>query len=161
MCIRDSNVTGSDDLTMQEIDEGNQVIYDAAGEEANVIFGWVSKEEMNDKVSYTVIATGFGHAHEKASKVIKEQKEKTEEQENKFAGYTVENIEIPTEPEELDTPTIFRVRGTNKILSDERSVPNSGFKLDQLDAFEGAEVEEKKDNKKNRGGSSFLRMMMD
>ena len=83
------------------------------------------------------------------------------EKDNKFAGYTVENIEIPTEPEELDTPTIFRVKGTNKILSEEKSVPTGGFKLDQLDAFEGAEVEEKKDRKKDRGGSSFLRMMMD
>ena len=155
------NVTGSDDLTMQEIDEGNQVIYDAAGEEANVIFGWVSKEDMNDKVSYTVIATGFGQTFDKSSKIVKEQIENVEEKENKYAGYTVENLEIPSEPEELDTPTIFRVKGTNKILSDDKSVPHSGFKLDQLDAFEGAEVEEKKDQKKNRGGSSFLRMMMD
>lgn len=155
------NVTGSEDLTMQEIDEGNQVIYEAAGEEANVIFGWVSKEEMNDNVSYTVIATGFGKDGEKSSKIVKEQVEPAKETENKFAGYTVENIEIPTEPEELDTPTIFRVKGTNKILSDDKSVPRGGFKLDQLDAFSGAEVETKNDDKKERGGSSFLRMMMD
>ena len=55
------NVTGSSNLTMQEINEGNNVIFDAAGEEANVIFGCVRKEEMNDYVSYTVIATGFAH----------------------------------------------------------------------------------------------------
>jgi cell division protein FtsZ len=146
---------------MQEIDEGNKVIYDAAGEEANVIFGWVSKEEMNDNVSYTVIATGFGNETKKTSKVVQEQKEETKEKQNKFAGYTIENIELPTEPEELDTPTIFRVKGTNKILSDDKIIPNGGFKLDQLDAFEGAEVEEKQEQKKNRGGSSFLRMMMD
>src|SRR3989339_1263776 len=53
------NVTGSNNLTMQEINEGNNVIFEAAGEEANVIFGCVKKEEMNDYVSYTVIATGF------------------------------------------------------------------------------------------------------
>ena len=53
------NVTGSSNLTMQEINEGNNVIFEAAGEEANVIFGCVRKEEMNDYVSYTVIATGF------------------------------------------------------------------------------------------------------
>jgi len=155
------NVTGSEELTMQEIDEGNQVIYDAAGEEANVIFGWVSKEEMNDSVSYTVIATGFGQAEDKKSKIVQEQKEAPKEKDNKFAGYTVENIEIPTAPEELDTPTIFRVKGSNKILSEDRSVPTGGFKLDQLDAFAGAEVEEKKEEKKKSGGSSFLRMMMD
>jgi cell division protein FtsZ len=156
------NVTGSDDLTMQEIDEGNQIIYDAAGEEANVIFGWVCKEEMNDNVSYTVIATGFGTDVKKPSKIVHDQKETPREKENKFAGYTVENIEIPTEPQELDTPTIFRVKGSNKILSEESIVPNGGFKLDQLDAFSSnTEVEEVTEQKKSRGGSSFLRMMMD
>ena len=34
----------------QEIDEGNSVIFDAAGEEANVIFGVVKKDEMNEFV---------------------------------------------------------------------------------------------------------------
>jgi cell division protein FtsZ len=155
------NVSGSDDLTMQEIDEGNKVIYDAAGEEANVIFGWVCKEELNDNVSYTVIATGFGNDSINASKIVQEKKETVKETENKFAGYTVENIEIPTVPEELDTPTIFRVKGSNQLLSEDRSVPNGGFKLDQLDAFAGVTVEEKKEDKKNKGGSSFLRMMMD
>ncbi|MEJ2494930.1 MAG: cell division protein FtsZ, partial [Ignavibacteriaceae bacterium] len=56
------NVTGSSNLTMQEINEGNNIIFEAAGEEANVIFGCVRKEEMNDYVSYTVIATGFDSA---------------------------------------------------------------------------------------------------
>ncbi len=49
-------------MTMQEINEGNNVIFEAAGEEANVIFGVVKKEEMNDYISYTVIATGFDSA---------------------------------------------------------------------------------------------------
>ena len=116
---------------------------------------------MNDNLSYTVIATGFVNDTKKQSKILPDKKETVAEKENKFAGYTVENIEIPTEPEELDTPTIFRVRGTNKILSDEKQIPNGGFKLGQLDAFENTEVEEKKEQKKDRGGSSFLRMMMD
>ncbi|MCB0747800.1 MAG: cell division protein FtsZ [Ignavibacteriales bacterium] len=155
------NVTGSDDLTMQEIDEGNKVIYEAAGEEANVIFGWVSKEEMNDSVSYTVIATGFGDSHKTESKFVAEKKEIKKEKEDKFAGYTVENFDIPAAQEELDTPTIFRVKGTNKILPEEKNVPRSGFKIEQLDAFETVKAEENKDDKRERGGSSFLRMMMD
>lgn len=51
-------------MTMQEVNEGNNVIYEAAGEEANVIFGIVKKEEMNDYISYTVIATGFDSARQ-------------------------------------------------------------------------------------------------
>ena len=116
---------------------------------------------MNDNVSYTVIATGFGQNDKTESKVFKEQKENDIEKKNKFAGYDVETFEIPTEPQELDTPTIFRQKGSNKILSEASAVPNGGFKLDQLDAFAGEEAEEKKEQKKDKGGSSFLRMMMD
>ncbi|MBI2419709.1 MAG: cell division protein FtsZ [Ignavibacteriales bacterium] len=53
------NVTGSSNLTMEEITQGNDVIFEAAGEDVNIIFGCVCKEEMNDYISYTVIATGF------------------------------------------------------------------------------------------------------
>ncbi len=155
------NVTGSDNLTMQEINEGNKIIYEAAGEEANVIFGWVSKEEMDDNVTYTVIATGFGNKDEYESKIVANGEKVNNESENKFAGYTVENFTVPTEQEELDTPTIFRVKGTNDIMKNKKSVPKSGFKLDQLDAFDGIETEEKDDEKKKKGGTSFLRMMMD
>ncbi|PID58152.1 MAG: cell division protein FtsZ [Ignavibacteriae bacterium] len=156
------NVTGSDDLTMLEIDEGNKVIYDAAGEEANVIFGWVSKEEMNDNVSYTVIATGFGDTDKPASKIVPEKKEETpEEKQEKYMGYSVENFEIPSEQEELEKPTIFRVKGANKMFLENQDVPNGGFKFDQLDAFEPAEVGKDEKKKHKKGGSSFLRMMMD
>ncbi len=74
------NVTGSNSLTMKEIDEGNKVIYDASGAGANVIFGWVSKEEMNEYVSYSIIATGFDaskvHKDEPMRKEIERSKEK-------------------------------------------------------------------------------------
>lgn len=153
------NVTGSDDLTMQEIDEGNKVIYEAAGEEANVIFGWVSKEEMNDKVSYTVIATGFGN-NKSERKAFTQTENNGADKEKKFAGFTVENFEVPSSVEDLDTPTIFRVKGTNKILSEAQHVPNSGFKIEQLDVFDEI-TNDKDEKKKDKGGSSFLRMMMD
>lgn len=153
------NVTGSDDLTMQEIDEGNKVIYEAAGEEANVIFGWVSKEEMNDKVSYTVIATGFGNNKSERNAFTKTENNGADK-EKKFAGFTVENFEVPSSVEDLDTPTIFRVKGTNKILSEAQHVPNSGFKIEQLDVFDEI-TNDKDEKKKDKGGSSFLRMMMD
>ncbi len=53
------NITGSGNLTIHEVYEGNKVIFEAAGDEAHVIFGCVRKDEMSDFVSYTVIATGF------------------------------------------------------------------------------------------------------
>ena len=54
------NVTGGSDLSMIEVSEATSVIYEAAHEEANIIFGAVIDPSMQDRVKITVIATGFG-----------------------------------------------------------------------------------------------------
>ncbi len=157
------NVTGSDDLTMQEIDEGNKIIYEAAGEEANIIFGWVNKEDMNEYVSYTVIATGFGEKESKIRTQIEKDIEKTEQPKKKegFTGFKYDKVQ-QNETIDLDEPTIFRVKGSKNILPDEDPMPASGFKLDQLDAFEKVETKKNDDSKRNDdNGTSFLRMIMD
>lgn len=56
------NVTASTNFTMQELTEGVQVINSLVSEEADVIFGLVEKQEMNDNVMFTVIATGLENA---------------------------------------------------------------------------------------------------
>lgn len=54
------NVTGSNNLSLHEVHEASTIIYNAAHEDANIIFGAVMDESMKDKVKITVIATGFG-----------------------------------------------------------------------------------------------------
>ncbi|HET9252510.1 MAG TPA: cell division protein FtsZ [Candidatus Eisenbacteria bacterium] len=54
------NVTGGESMTLHEINEAVTVVVDAAGRDANVIFGAVIDESMGDALSITVIATGFG-----------------------------------------------------------------------------------------------------
>ena len=53
------NVTGGPDLTLTEVSEASEIIYSAAHEEANIIFGAVVDHSMEGKVKITVIATGF------------------------------------------------------------------------------------------------------
>ncbi len=55
------NVSGGEDLTLYDVGEAIQTIYDAVGEEVetNIIFGAVSDPELNGKIQVTVIATGF------------------------------------------------------------------------------------------------------
>ena len=53
------NITGSSRLGMHEVDEAAKIIQRAADEEANIIFGTVLDEDMEDEVKITVIATGF------------------------------------------------------------------------------------------------------
>ncbi|HET53684.1 MAG TPA: cell division protein FtsZ, partial [Ignavibacteria bacterium] len=163
------NVTGSTNMTMQEIEEGNRVIYEAAGEEANVIFGLVNKDEMNEYISYTVIATGFSSKNDFSgvSKLKSEKKEKPKEQkeEFKFGGFDKSKFEI-NEDDDLDVPTIFRVKGSkNRMYESSDNEVKGGFNIEQIDAFENEKEEEKKKKKeleiREQDSSSFLRMMMD
>ena len=54
------NVTGGMDLALHDVHEATSVISEAAGEEANVIFGAVIDPRLDDEIRVTVIATGFG-----------------------------------------------------------------------------------------------------
>tara|TARA_B100002051_G_scaffold8017_1_gene6764 strand:- start:1387 stop:2565 length:1179 start_codon:yes stop_codon:yes gene_type:complete len=53
------NVSGSQQLTMRELNEASNIIYEEAGEDANVILGCVIDPELSDEIRITVIATGL------------------------------------------------------------------------------------------------------
>ena len=54
------NITGGPDLSLHEISEVSSVIHDAAGEDANIIFGAVIDPDLKGEIRVTVIATGIG-----------------------------------------------------------------------------------------------------
>jgi cell division protein FtsZ len=54
------NITGGADLSLHEVSEVSSVIHDAAGEDANIIFGAVIDTNMKGEIRVTVIATGIG-----------------------------------------------------------------------------------------------------
>ena len=156
------NVTGSSNLTMQEINEGNNVIFEAAGEEANVIFGCVRKEEMNDYVSYTVIATGFEGSHQPFVEKGKSINTKPKEKESFRGGFNfLENKEVDTE--DLDVPTILRVKSPKSSIEKEEEAPQTGFNFEGSRYNWARDKENKKEEAKSseEDSSSFLRMIMD
>lgn len=53
------NITGGADLTLREVDEAMNVIHDAADPDANIIFGTVPDDKLQNEMKITVIATGF------------------------------------------------------------------------------------------------------
>jgi len=53
------NITGGEDLTLGEVTQISDVVKDAAGEEAEIIFGTVNDPAMHGEIRVTVIATGF------------------------------------------------------------------------------------------------------
>jgi cell division protein FtsZ len=53
------NMTGGDDLTLGEVHQISEIVHDAVGEEAELIFGAVLEPSMTGEIRVTVIATGF------------------------------------------------------------------------------------------------------
>lgn len=53
------NVTGGRDLTLHEVNEAAESIYEEVNEDANIIVGAVIDEKLQGEIQITVIATGF------------------------------------------------------------------------------------------------------
>ncbi len=54
------NITSTSDLTMEEMTEASDRIYNEVGEEADIIWGTVVDDSLGDEMRVTVIATGIG-----------------------------------------------------------------------------------------------------
>ncbi|MGH7682358.1 MAG: cell division protein FtsZ [Candidatus Eiseniibacteriota bacterium] len=151
------NVTGGESMTLHEITEAVTVVVDAAGHDANVIFGAVIDEAMGDALSITVIATGFGKgdARAKAPEVMRvpaiatgpkiyemEPRERTVRPPIMVRAATPEELETEEMPETAPAPTakttfrmtpgnVRRPFGGRAITKDNMDVP--AFMRKQMD----------------------------
>ncbi|ACZ42506.1 cell division protein FtsZ [Thermobaculum terrenum ATCC BAA-798] len=91
------NITGSEDLGMLELHEAAQLIQEAADPEANIIFGHVIDNRLQDEVKITLIATGFDNVKRVPSnKPVSIQKEP--------------QTQKPPAQEDYDIPAFLRLR---------------------------------------------------
>jgi len=60
------NIVGGDDLTLGEATQISEIVHDAVGEDAEIIFGAGNDPAMHGEIRVTVIATGFDRAREDA-----------------------------------------------------------------------------------------------
>jgi cell division protein FtsZ len=56
------NIAGGPDLTLGEVTQISEIVHDAAGDDAEIIFGAVHEPAMQGEIRVTVIATGFDRA---------------------------------------------------------------------------------------------------
>jgi cell division protein FtsZ len=54
------SITGGKDLSLWEVNEAAHTIQEAAHPDANIIFGAMLDEKLEDEVWITVVATGYG-----------------------------------------------------------------------------------------------------
>ena len=97
-------VSGTNEITIDEIGEINDYIQDEAGNGANIIMGVGEDNELNDSISVTVIATGFDSDQQNQISNTEPQKiiHKLEE-ENLFSQlHNPEHKTIPIDEENLE-----------------------------------------------------------
>lgn len=110
------NITGGTEMSLYEISDATTVIYEEAGEDANIIFGAVIDKDLKDEIFITVIATGF-NADDRA--VVK----------------TPQAPKIEVNPKVLDLPTFMRER-KRKAEESAEVKPATQIKSDGI-TFEG------------------------
>jgi len=61
------NITSNSDLTMEEMTEASERIYNEVGDDADIIWGTVVDDSLDDEMRVTVIATGIGSGPDTSS----------------------------------------------------------------------------------------------
>jgi cell division protein FtsZ len=174
------NITASSNLLMHEVEDGMATIQDAAGEDVNVIFGLVEKEEMKDYLSFTVIATGFdtGKANTRPVQTEK-QVENVHVPQTGIGSFNaapapVKPVSIPQFPmetinriDDLNTPSYIRDQfnstyGTDTQTSDQKAYDFKESKQDNVQTlkFKSNPNSVAKEDDEDQS-ASFLRMIMD
>src|SRR5258707_8775293 len=82
------NITGGRNMTMHEIDEAAKTVTDAVDPDANIIFGAVLDDNLDDDLQITVVATGFDTAkrvvHEPAGRDRERGRERQSDREHDY-----------------------------------------------------------------------------
>jgi len=112
------NITSSSDITMEEMTEASERIYNEVGEEADIIWGAVIDDDMGDEMRVTVIATGIGGQRE-------EEESRPMVQDPTYGGKVrdITPADVATgSGEDLDEPTFQRVRRQKAVNESSGSI---------------------------------------
>jgi cell division protein FtsZ len=105
------NVTGGTDLSLHDVNVAAEIIRKTADRDANIIFGAVIDEAMDDKLRITVIATGFDAATQQRPAALRPATRAAAKP--KVAPRAVPIDDFPArvlDSEDLDIPSFLRRR---------------------------------------------------
>jgi len=69
------NISGGINLSLNEVNQAAKLIYSTVAEDANVIFGALVDETLEDNISITVLATGFTEKGREEEMIVMKEKE--------------------------------------------------------------------------------------
>ena len=132
------NITGGPDLSLHEVSEVSSVIHDAAGEDANIIFGAVIDPDLKGEIRVTVIATGIG-GHRSATRPVDRDRRHTP---------AFEPVEVPAYAPRMAAakPQLVPVVESGEAAADSDDRPEQGDGLDDLLDVLELEADRRKDD---------------
>jgi cell division protein FtsZ len=111
------NITGGPDMTLYEINEASSLIQAEAHEDANIIFGTVVDDTMEDEIRITVIATGFEDSGKKKHSLTNLPR---------FGGHKREDLSMPTfirQEKSIDTVNVVKMGMVDDIDQMDLEIP--------------------------------------
>ncbi|MCD6386300.1 cell division protein FtsZ [Candidatus Sumerlaeota bacterium] len=152
------------DLTLQEINEATTLVYEAADDEANIIFGAVINENLKDEVKVTMIATGFKEETRKDGRYKKQLLASSEPTriQRRHQEYSTQQEELTPqnsdrlEPESVISATPPRIEIKPDIFADEENAQadNIDDKLSGVNAEETEVSSEKEQSSSSESVAS-------
>jgi cell division protein FtsZ len=113
------SITGGHDLSLWEVNESAKAVAAAAHPDANIIFGAMIDEKLEDQVWVTVVATGFGEAR---TRIVQE--------EHLPAAQRARPRERAPRVEERERPALREPRGEPRVTRRRERSMTTAFDLD-------------------------------
>ena len=107
------NITGGANLGLHEVNTAAEIVQRSADPEANIIFGAVIDESIDEDIVITVIATGFDNDPKPTIGSIQSASQTAKPWEQKAASIPAKP-DIGVSPSDLDIPSFLRKKTGNK-----------------------------------------------
>jgi cell division protein FtsZ len=121
------NISSTSDLTMEEMTEASDRIYNEVGEDADIIWGTVVDDSLGEEMRVTLIATGIGSETETK---IKDPRKKYQLTRGKVRDLTPADLQNASD---LDVPTFIRQKEAANESSGSSYRGYRGIVLDNSD----------------------------
>ncbi len=117
------NISGDSNMSMFDANDAIQLIQEAAGNNANVIYGQSIDDSLEDQIIVTVIATGFEETDEETPVAVQPSQ----------SAAQVEEKEVATEPEQTEQADQTTVENTNEQEVPKPSKPTVSNTYDRIE----------------------------
>lgn len=112
------NITGSEDMSLDDVEAAANLVQEAAHPDANIIFGATFDESMEDEIRVTVIATGF-----------EDGKSKEPSEEDPFSAFESQKTEPQSAPYAQSEKTTGKTAPEPEPAAEEEDPFDSIFKI--------------------------------